>query len=68
MDEGKFNITIRQFLKEVGITAQREIETAVREAIRAGHLTGTEKLAATMTLEIGAIRLTHVVSGKIELA
>jgi hypothetical protein len=68
MDEDKFNITIRKFLKEVGITAQREIETAVREAIRVGGLNGNEKLAATMTLEIGAIRLTHVVSGEIELA
>lgn len=67
MDEEKFNRSIRQFLKEVGITAQHEIETAVREAIRAGHLRGNEKLGATMTLEIGTIRLTHVVNGEIEL-
>ncbi|HZL26912.1 MAG TPA: DUF6494 family protein [Acidobacteriaceae bacterium] len=68
MDEEKFNRTIRKFLKEVGVTAQREIEIAVREAIRTGHLRGSEKLGATMTLEIRTIRLTHVVNGEIELA
>jgi hypothetical protein len=68
MDEDKFNRTIRTFLKEVGVTAQREIEIAVREAIRTGHLRGNEKLGATMTLEISTIRLTHVVTGEIQLA
>lgn len=67
MDEARFNTTIRKFLKEVGVTAQREIEKSVREAIRAGHLQGNEKLDATMTLEVGAIKLTHVVNGEIEL-
>ena len=67
MDEEKFNRSIRKFLKEVGITGQHEIETAVREAIRAGHLRGDEKLSAKMTLQIGAVRLTHVVNGEIEL-
>lgn len=67
MDEEKFNRTIRKFLKEVGITGQHQIETAVREAIRAGHLQGNEKLAAKMTLQIGAVQLTHVVNGEIEL-
>jgi hypothetical protein len=68
MDEEIFNMTIRKFLKEVGVTAQREIETAVREALRGGRLQGTEKLGATMTLEIGSLRLTHVVNGQIDLA
>ena len=68
MDEEIFNMTIRKFLKEVGVTAQRESETAVREALRGGRLQGTEKLGATMTLEIGSLRLTHVVNGQIDLA
>ncbi|MDR3530005.1 MAG: DUF6494 family protein [Rhodopila sp.] len=38
MDEDKFNISVRKFLKVVGITAQREIEKAVREALSAGRL------------------------------
>ena len=40
MDEDKFNISVRKFLKVVGITAQREIEKAVREALNAGRLKG----------------------------
>ena len=68
MNEEIFNMTIRKFLKEVGVTAQREIETAVREALRGGRLQGTEKLGATMTLEIGSLRFTHVVNGQIDLA
>jgi hypothetical protein len=67
MDEEKFNKSIRKFLKEVGVTGQREIEIAVRDAIRTGHLRGNEKLEATMTLQIGVIRLIHVVNGKIAL-
>lgn len=67
MDEDKFNIAVRKFLKEVGVTSQREIETAVREAVKARRLQGNEKLPARMTLEIGALSLTHVVDGEIEL-
>jgi hypothetical protein len=67
MDEDKFNTTIRKFLKEVGVTSQREIEKSVRDALAAGRLHGDEKLAATMTLRIGTIDLTHEVDGSIEL-
>lgn len=67
MNEEKFNKSIRNFLKEVGVTGQHEVEIAVREAIRMSQLRGNEKLEATMTLEIGVIRLIHVVNGEIEL-
>jgi hypothetical protein len=67
MDETQFNSSIRKFLKETGVTAQREIEKAVREAIRSGKLRGDETLGATMTLELGAIKLTHAVEGEIVL-
>lgn len=67
MDEDRFNITVRKFLKEVGVTSQREIERAVREALDAGRLRSGETLTAKMTLEIGAVGLVHVVDGRIEL-
>lgn len=66
MDEERFNITIRQFLKEVGVTSQREIEKAVRHALDAGRLEA-KMLDAKMTLEVPAIGLIHVVEGDIEL-
>ena len=67
MDEDKFNISVRKFLKVVGITAQREIEKAVRAASSAGRLQSDERLRAKMTLEIEVLGLTHLVEGDIEL-
>ena len=67
MDEDRFNLTVRKFLKEVGVTSQREIEKAVRELVAAGKLRGTENLEAKMTLEIPAIGLTHETTGRVEL-
>jgi hypothetical protein len=67
MNEDKFNTSLRGFLKKVGITSQREIEKAVRDALEAGRLKGSEKLAAKMVLTIGGVSLTHEISGEIEL-
>jgi hypothetical protein len=52
MNEDTFNIQIRKFLKKVGITSQREIERAVRDAVDSGKLSGNEKLNATVTLKL----------------
>ena len=67
MDEEKFNMDVRKFLKHFGVTAQREIEKAVREAIEAGKLKGNEKLPAKMVLTIGGVSLSHEISDEIEL-
>jgi hypothetical protein len=52
MNEDTFNIQIRKFLKKVGITSQREIEKAVREAVQSGKLKGSEKLKASVVLKV----------------
>jgi hypothetical protein len=67
MNEDSFNSSLRGFLKKVGITSQREIEKAVRDAIDAGKLKGNEKLPAKMVLTIGGVSLTHEIAGEIEL-
>jgi len=67
MDEDRFNMSIRKFLKVVGVTSQREIENAVREAVKAGHIRGGDTLKARMTLEIGAISLRHEINDEIEI-
>jgi len=67
MNEDVFNTSLRRFLKKVGITSQREIEKAVREAIAGGHLKGNEKLPAKMVLSVGDISLTYEVTDEIEL-
>jgi len=67
MDEERFNMSVRKFLKVVGVTCQREIEKAVREAERLGKLSGNATLRAKMTLSIDEIELRHEVEDDIEL-
>jgi len=67
VNEDKFNESLRKFLKRVGITSQREIEKAVRDALESGRLKGNEKLPAKMVLTVGGISLTHEVTDEIEL-
>lgn len=52
MNEETFNLQIRKFLKKVGVTSQREIEKAVREAVASGTLSGNEKVRASVTLKL----------------
>jgi hypothetical protein len=67
MNENSFNISVRKFLKMVGVTAQREIEKAVQEGLSNGSLTGKEKLPAKATLTLGQTSMNLVVDGEIEL-
>jgi hypothetical protein len=67
MNEDVFNASLRKFLKQVGITSQREIEKAVRDAITSGRLKGGEKLPAKMVLTLSGVGLKHEVSDEIEL-
>ena len=68
MDEEVFNMSVRKFLKQLGVTAQREIELAVRERLEAGDLTGDETLETTATVTIAGLPSDVVVTGKISLA
>lgn len=65
MNEDRFNIDIRKFLKVVGVSSQREIEARVRAAVAAGKLPETTILKPRMTLSIPEIGLDHVVEGEI---
>ena len=66
MDEDRFNMELRKFLKVVGVTSQREIENAVHAAVVSGALKASGKISATMTLRIPEIGLDHVIDGSIE--
>ena len=57
MNQDAFNMSIRKFLKHVGVHSQREIEAAVEQAVKAGKLKGNEKLPAKMTLTLGGTDL-----------
>ncbi len=68
MDADVFNIQIRKFLKQVGVTSQREIEAAVRAAVEDGRLTGDETISARMTLTIETLGLSKDIEGNITLS
>jgi hypothetical protein len=68
MDEDAFNMSVRKFLKKLGVTAQREIEIAVREQIEAGDLKGDETLEARATVSVRGLPRDVVVSGAITLS
>jgi hypothetical protein len=67
MDAEALNISIRKFLKMVGVNSQREIEQAVAKAMAQGIVAGTETLAAQVTLEIAALKLNVKFDGEIKL-
>ena len=67
MNPDELNMQIRKFLKQVGVTSQREIENAVREALENGTLQGNERLRVEMTLRVGDLGLTHIVEDEIAL-
>ncbi len=67
MNEETFNLSIRKFLKTVGVNSQRAIEQAVDKAIADGTVTGTESFPATMTLEIAGLKLNVKFDGEIKL-
>jgi len=67
MNEDRFNMDIRKFLKVVGVTSQREIEKAVRDAVGSGRLKGNEALPAKVTLTVGQVGIAVEISGDIEL-
>jgi hypothetical protein len=68
MDEEAFNMSVRKFLKKLGVTAQREIEIAVREQIDAGDLRGDETLEAQATVTVRGLSREVVVTGAITLS
>ncbi len=67
MNEEALNISVRKFLKKVGVTAQREIEASVREAVESGKLKGNETLDAVVTLKVDGVELSHTIDGQLEL-
>jgi hypothetical protein len=67
MDQEGFNLSIRKFLKMVGVNSQREIEQAVQQALAAGKLKGDEALAAQVTLEIPGLGVKVPFEGEIRL-
>jgi len=67
MNEDVLNVSVRKFLKKVGITSQREIEQAVRTAVAGGRLKGNEALPAEVMLTVDGLGLAIAIEGAVEL-
>ena len=67
MNEETFNMSIRKFLKTVGVRSQTEIERAVAKAVADGKLKGNEAFPARMQLTIDRIGLDLTLDGEIRL-
>lgn len=67
MNEDTLNLSIRKFLKTVGVTSQREIEQAVAKAITDRGIEGNETFKATMTLSVPDLGIESSFQGEIKL-
>jgi hypothetical protein len=67
MNEETFNLSIRKFLKIVGINSQREIEQAVRKALEEGRIKGDESFPVSVTLQLAQLDLNFRIDGEIKL-
>jgi len=67
MNEETFNLSIRKFLKIVGINSQREIEMAVRKALEEGRIEGDETFPASVTVAAPGLNLSFKIEGEIKL-
>ena len=67
MNEDTLNMEVRKFLKQVGVTSQREIEHAILKAVEEGRLQGSENLDIKMTLELSQLDLKHCIEGNVAL-
>lgn len=67
MNDEALNMSIRKFLKLVGVSSQREIEQAIAKALQDGTIAGNESFPATMTLEVPGLTLRHTFHGEVKL-
>jgi hypothetical protein len=68
VDDDVLNMSLRKFLKKVGVTSQREIENAIKAALEDGRLKGNERLPASVRLQVPGAGLDVVIDGELELA
>ena len=67
MDDDTFNLSVRKFLKMVGVSSQHEMEQAVQKALEAGRLKGDEAVPVKMTLEIPSLGVKVPFDGEMRL-
>ncbi len=67
MDEDRFNMSVRKFLKKVGVTAQREIENNIRGALAEGRLSGEGNVTARAVITLEGFDSATEITGEIDI-
>jgi hypothetical protein len=67
MNEENFNMSIRKYLKTVGVTAQREIEKTVRQAFAEGRLKDVERLRIEARITVPGVALDIDINGELDI-
>jgi hypothetical protein len=67
INEDELNISIRKFLKLVGITSQREIENSIRKAVDDGRINGDKTIKAKITLELDGVSEPLKIQGELNV-
>ncbi|MGH6932212.1 MAG: DUF6494 family protein [Dongiaceae bacterium] len=67
MNQDVLNMEVRKFLKQVGVTSQREIEAAIHAGVASGKLAGKKTVSAKVILTIESLGLSHEISAEIAL-
>ena len=67
MNEEKLNISLRKFLKNVGITSQRKIEDKVKESIDSSKITSSKKIKISAQIVSVDLNLDEKIEGEIEV-
>ncbi len=67
MDEDRFNMSVRKFLKKVGVTAQRDIETSIRNALAEGKLSGEGRVTARAVISLEGVDSATEITGEIDI-
>ena len=68
MDEEVLNLSVRKFLKQVGVTSQREIEKVIREAVLNGNIDQNSICKVSMQLTIDVSDKPLIIDGEIHLS
>jgi len=66
MDDEKINISVRKFLKNVGITSQRKIEEKIRDKFKSGEIKDINKITIKATITSDTLDLNESIDGEIE--
>ena len=59
-------LTVRKFLKQLGVTGHQNLSDALEDAVRSGVVSPGSEMPVTATIEIGMLKFSHVVTASLK--